>query len=65
MPCDELQKFKMFLLGPEEGLQTLFNTESIKEGLPNSVEEAGTPDSATDGGITPEGSISRVACNFM
>ena len=32
----------MFASGPEEGLQTLFNTESVKEGVADSETEAGT-----------------------
>ena len=39
---DELQELNMFASGPEEGLQTLFNTESVKEGVADSETEAGT-----------------------
>ena len=39
---DELQELNMFASGPEEGLQTLFNTESVKEGVEDSETEAGT-----------------------
>ena len=41
---DELQELNMFASGPKEGLQTLFNTESVKEGVASSGNEAGTSD---------------------
>ena len=44
---DELQELNMFASGPEEGLQTLFNTESVKEGVADSETEAGTSTSTS------------------
>ena len=50
---DELQELNMFASGPEEGLQTLFNTESVKEGVADSEKEAGTSASTSEDTSVP------------
>ena len=49
----------MFASGPEEGLQTLFNTESVKEGVAGSEKEAGTSASTVNGTSVPSASTSK------
>ena len=56
---DELQELNMFESGPEKGLQTLFNTESVKEGVANSEMEAGTSASTVNGTSAPSTSTSK------
>ena len=56
---DELQELNMFASGPEEGLQTLFNTESVKEGVAGSEKEAGTSASTVNGTSVPSASTSK------
>ena len=45
---DELQELNMFASGPEEGLQTLFNAESVMDGVADSEMEAGTSSTSKD-----------------
>ena len=56
---DELQELNMFASGPEEGLQTLFNTESVKDGVADSETEAGTSASTVNGTSVPSTSTSK------
>ena len=55
---DELQELDMFASGPVEGLQTLFNTESVKEVVAGSETEAGTSTSIKDTSV-PSDSTSK------
>ena len=56
---DELQELNMFASGPEEGLQILFNTESVKEGVADSETEAGTSTSTSKDTLVPSTSTSK------
>ena len=56
---DELQELNMFRSGPEEGLQTLFNTESVKEGVADSETEAGISPSTSKDTLVPSTSTSK------
>ena len=56
---DELQELNMFASGPEEGLQTLFNTESVREGVADSEKEAGTSTSTIKDTLVPSDSTSK------
>ena len=56
---DELQELNMFASGLEEGLQTLFNTESVREGVADSEKEAGTSTSTIKDTLVPSDSTSK------
>ena len=56
---DELQELNMFASGPEEGLQTLFNTESVKEGVADSETEGGKSTSTSKDTLVPSNSTSK------
>ena len=56
---DELQELNMFASGPEEGLQILFHTESMKERVADSETEAGTSTSTSKDTSVPFTSTSR------
>ena len=54
---DELQELNTFASGPEEWLQTLFNTEAVTEEVEDSGKEAGTSDSVIDGPSVPSSDV--------
>ena len=54
---DKLQKLNMFASGPDERLQTLFNSESVKEGVAGYDKEAGTFASTFEDTTVPSSAV--------